>query len=148
MNTSDASSPVSPAPKQRSPGGSGIISKRGNRRVSPGDKPSASLWAGSASLPEINLGFFDIPPLSSIRDSLYDVIPLGPLELDLIATAEFVRLQGVKQLGFCYRVWPGATHTRFEHSLGVYFLMRRALINLQALLSAPNSSLYTTPADL
>ena len=80
--------------------------------------------------------FFDMPPKSSIRDSLYDLIPLGPLELDLIATPEFVRLQGVKQLGFCYRVWPGATHTRFEHSLGVYFLMRRALLNLARSASA------------
>ncbi len=148
MNTSDASSPVSPAPKQQSPGGSDAISKRGDRRVSPEDKPSASLWEGNVSRSESNLGFFAIPPLSSIRDSLYDVIPLGPLELDLIATAEFVRLQGVKQLGFCYRVWPGATHTRFEHSLGVYFLMRRALINLQAQLLSPDSNLRTTPADL
>ncbi len=65
--------------------------------------------------------------VSAIRDSLYDFIPLGHLELDLIGTPEFVRLQGVKQLGFFYRVWPGATHTRFEHSLGVYFLALRGL---------------------
>ena len=69
---------------------------------------------------------------SAIRDSLYDLIPLGPLELDLIATQAFGRLQGVKQLGFCYRVWPGATHTRFEHSLGVYYLMLRALRAVRA----------------
>lgn len=70
--------------------------------------------------------------ISSIRDSLYELIPLGALALDLIATPEFVRLQGVKQLGFCYRVWPGATHTRFEHSLGVYYLILRALRVLQS----------------
>jgi HD superfamily phosphohydrolase len=69
----------------------------------------------------------DSAPQSAIRDSLYELIPLGDLELDLIATPEFGRLQGVKQLGFVYRVWPGATHTRFEHSLGVYYLMLRAL---------------------
>jgi HD superfamily phosphohydrolase len=74
----------------------------------------------------------DARPVSAIRDSLYDFIPLGQLELDLIGTPEFVRLQGVKQLGFCYRVWPGATHTRFEHSLGVYFLALRALRALLA----------------
>ncbi|MGO8949950.1 MAG: HD domain-containing protein [Ktedonobacterales bacterium] len=90
---------------------------------------------------ELALGFFDILPQSTIRDSLYDLIPLSPLELDLIATPEFVRLQGVKQLGFCYRVWPGATHTRFEHSLGVYYLMRRALLNLQAWMLAHTSAI-------
>jgi HD superfamily phosphohydrolase len=86
--------------------------------------------------------FFDMPPKTSIRDSLYDLIPLSPLELDLVATPEFVRLQGVKQLGFCYRVWPGATHTRFEHSLGVYFLMRRALLSLATSASATAYQLH------
>ncbi|MGZ3599032.1 MAG: HD domain-containing protein [Ktedonobacterales bacterium] len=89
----------------------------------------ATLWdvvpAGEPMLP-------DSTPLSAIRDSLYDLIPLGALELDLIATPEFVRLQGVKQLGFVYRVWPGATHTRFEHSLGVYYLMLLALRSLRS----------------
>jgi hypothetical protein len=43
----------------------------------------------------------------------------------------------VKQLGFVYRVWPGATHTRFEHSLGVYYLMLRGL---RALLATRHSA--------
>ena len=90
--------------------------------------PTPSLWDGPTSdglsLPPV---LPDARPVSAIRDSLYDFIPLGQLELDLIGTSEFVRLQGVKQLGFCYRVWPGATHTRFEHSLGVYFLALRGL---------------------
>ena len=56
---------------------------------------AASLWAadGAWDLP-------DVAPRTSIRDSLYDLIPLGQLELALIDTPEFVRLQGVKQLGF------------------------------------------------
>lgn len=94
-----------------------------------GASARASLWeAASAAEPALP----DSAPASAIRDSLYDLIPLGALELDLIATPEFVRLQGVKQLGFCYRVWPGATHTRFEHSLGVYYLMLRGLRALRA----------------
>lgn len=86
-----------------------------------------SLWdgAGEPALP-------DSAPETTIRDSLYDVIPLDRLALDLLATPEFVRLQGIKQLGFVYRVWPGATHTRFEHSLGVYYLLLRALRTLLA----------------
>jgi uncharacterized protein len=74
----------------------------------------------------------DEQPVCTVRDSLYDLIPLGPRELKLINTSAFVRLQQVKQLGFVYRIWPGATHTRYEHSLGCYHLMVRAL---RALLS-------------
>lgn len=69
-------------------------------------------------------------PVSTVRDSLYDLIPLGQRELNIIGSAPFLRLQQVKQLGFVYRVWPGATHTRYEHSLGAYYLMMRALRSL------------------
>src|SRR5690242_15690752 len=72
----------------------------------------------------------DEQPVSTVRDSLYDLIPLGRRELKIISTAPFLRLQQVKQLGFVYRVWPGATHTRYEHSLGAYYLMMRALRSL------------------
>jgi len=64
----------------------------------------------------------DEQPISTVRDSLYDLIPLGPREEKLISTAPFLRLQKIKQLGFVYRIWPGATHTRYEHSLGCYYL--------------------------
>lgn len=95
------------------------------------DSAAPSLWARPAAAPaEPELP--DTAPSGAIRDSLYDLIPLGPLEHDLLATAAFGRLQGVKQLGFVYRVWPGATHTRFEHSLGVYYLMLRGLRALLA----------------
>ena len=93
------------------------------------DAGHATLWdAAPVNAPALP----DDAPRTIIRDSLYDTIPLGALELDLIGTPEFVRLQGIKQLGFCYRVWPGATHTRFEHSLGVYYLMLRGLRALWA----------------
>ena len=92
-------------------------------------QPAASLWdTPVASEPVLP----DNEPRSAIRDSLYELIPLGALEVDLIGTAEFIRLQGVKQLGFVQRVWPGATHSRFEHSLGVYYLMLRALRAVRA----------------
>jgi uncharacterized protein len=69
----------------------------------------------------------DEQPVSTVRDSLYDLIPFGSREEKLIGTAPFLRLQKVKQLGFVYRIWPGATHTRYEHSLGCYHLAVRAL---------------------
>ena len=91
---------------------------------------SGTLWTG-----ETHDGAWTLPdsaPASAIRDSVHDLIPLSPLELDLLATPAFTRLQGIKQLGFVYRVWPGATHTRFEHSLGVYYLMLRGIRALLA----------------
>lgn len=72
----------------------------------------------------------DEQPVNTVRDSLYDLIPLGERELKLINTPEFLRLQQVKQLGFVYRTWPGATHSRYEHSLGCYHLAVRALRSL------------------
>lgn len=69
----------------------------------------------------------DEQPVGTVRDSLYDLIPFGPREEKLIGTAPFLRLQKVKQLGFVFRVWPGATNTRYEHSLGCYHLAVKAL---------------------
>jgi HD superfamily phosphohydrolase len=80
-------------------------------------------WTDADNLPLLP----DQQPVSTVRDSLYDLIPLGPREEKLIGTREFLRLQQVRQLGFVYRIWPGATHTRYEHSLGCYHLTVRAL---------------------
>ncbi len=83
-------------------------------------------WTDAAGLPLLP----DEQPVSTVRDSLYDLIPLGLREEKLISTAPFLRLQKIKQLGFVYRIWPGATHTRYEHSLGCYNLAVRALRSL------------------
>ena len=48
-----------------------------------------------------------------------------------VDTAAFQRLRYVRQLGHAFLVYPGATHTRFEHALGAYHLARRALATLQ-----------------
>lgn len=68
-----------------------------------------------------------------IRDGLYDRIPMSPPALALISTPAFLRLDRIQQLGFVSRVWPGAKHTRFEHSLGVMHLTRLAVDHLRHL---------------
>ncbi|MEX2572035.1 MAG: HD domain-containing protein [Gemmatimonadota bacterium] len=62
-----------------------------------------------------------------VRDPLWNTIRLDPLALRIIDTPAFQRLRHIKQLGHAYLVYPGATHTRFDHALGVYHLARRTL---------------------
>lgn len=60
-----------------------------------------------------------------IRDPIHRTIALSGLEFALLDTGEVQRLRRIKQLGFTYLVYPSATHTRFEHSLGVMHLAGR-----------------------
>src|SRR5258705_2404220 len=62
-----------------------------------------------------------------IRDPLWNNIRVNPLALRLIDTPAFQRLRYVRQLGLAFLVYPGATHSRFEHALGTYHLARRTL---------------------
>jgi uncharacterized protein len=62
-----------------------------------------------------------------VRDAVHGDIELEPLEVDLIDTPEFQRLRGIKQLGTACLVYPSATHTRFEHSLGTSWMARRMI---------------------
>jgi HD superfamily phosphohydrolase len=54
-----------------------------------------------------------------IRCPIYGFISLDPWEREIIAQPAFQRLRRVRQLGWTDAVYPGAMHTRFEHSLGV-----------------------------
>jgi len=60
-----------------------------------------------------------------IRDAVHGDIELSALEIELIDTPEFQRLRGIRQLGTAYLVFPSATHTRFEHSLGTSWMAHR-----------------------
>ncbi len=70
-------------------------------------------------------------PTRMVRDALYDRIELTAPDSALMDTPAFLRLDGIQQLGFVSRIWPGAKHTRYEHSLGVLHLTRLAVEHLQ-----------------
>jgi HD superfamily phosphohydrolase len=57
-----------------------------------------------------------------IYDSVHGFIHFNELESTLIDTEVFQRLRYIHQLGISYMVYPGGTHTRFEHSLGTMHL--------------------------
>jgi HD superfamily phosphohydrolase len=65
-----------------------------------------------------------------IRDVLWGHIYLTPELAALFDSAPFIRLHRILQLGPVYRVYPGASHSRAGHSIGVYHLGRRLLQNL------------------
>ena len=64
-----------------------------------------------------------------IRDVLWGHIYLTPALEALTTSAAFMRLHRIFQLGPTHCVYPGTTHTRAAHSLGVYHLARRLLRN-------------------
>lgn len=53
-----------------------------------------------------------------IRDSVYGDISLNNFEVKIMDMPQFQRLRRIKQLGLISLIYPGATHTRFEHSIG------------------------------
>lgn len=60
-----------------------------------------------------------------IFDSVHGFIHFNTLEQELIDHPIFQRLHYIHQLGISYMVYPGGTHTRFEHSLGTMHLATR-----------------------
>jgi len=71
-----------------------------------------------------------------VRDPLWNNIRLEPEALAIIDTPAFQRLRYVRQLGHAFLVYPGATHTRFEHALGAYHLACRVTKELEVQLAA------------
>src|SRR5512137_158219 len=60
--------------------------------------------------------------MTEIRDPVHGYVRLEGLALEIADTPQMQRLRWIKQLGLASLVYPGANHTRFEHSLGAYHL--------------------------
>ena len=68
-----------------------------------------------------------MPAFEVIRDPLWDNVTLDSAALAVLDTRAVQRLRYIRQLGHAFLVYPGATHSRFEHALGAYHLAGRAL---------------------
>lgn len=66
-----------------------------------------------------------------IRDPIHQNILLTDLDIKIIDTRPFQRLRRIKQTGMVYLVYPGAQHTRFEHSIGTRYVAEQILLTLK-----------------
>lgn len=66
-----------------------------------------------------------------IRDSIHGNIRLDTIFLDLLDAPELQRLSSIKQLGLAHLVFPGAHHTRLEHSLGAFHMASQIAESLE-----------------
>ena len=88
-----------------------------------------------------------------IRDPLHDLIEFDTSRFEqmlwhVIQSPPFQRLRRVRQLGFSEYVYPGATHTRFAHSLGVLFNARRLMRNVKRHIGSDNFDQFRSEAAL
>ena len=60
--------------------------------------------------------------MTRIRDPLHGTVHLTDLEEKMLDAQPMQRLRGIRQLAMAYLVYPGANHTRFEHSIGTLAL--------------------------
>ena len=65
--------------------------------------------------------------MRKIRDDVWGDVPLDKAVRKLLETPAMSRLKGMNALGFTFYAFPTAKHTRFDHSVGVYYLIRLTL---------------------
>jgi HD superfamily phosphohydrolase len=65
-----------------------------------------------------------------IYDNIHQYIEISEIATIIIDSEPFHRLRNINQLGTCSYVFPCANHTRFEHSIGVYYLTGKMVENI------------------
>ena len=85
-----------------------------------------------------------------IRDPIHAFVTVNDHERKILNSKPFQKLRHIHQLALTYLVYPGATHKRFEHSLGVMELAGRVsdIVTTPGNVSERVSSLLAPPADL
>lgn len=82
-----------------------------------------------------------------IRDNVYGDIEIPTKFVRLINTKEFQRLRRIKQLATADQVFPGATHSRFSHSIGTYHVMTKIVSHFERILMSIGQEQYINPEE-
>lgn len=77
-----------------------------------------------------------------VPDVIHGPVTLTRVESRILESAYYQRLRWVKQLGFSFYIFPGATHTRFAHAMGVSHVMDKILRSIGK--GVPEDKLYNT----
>ena len=80
--------------------------------------------------------------VKEFNDPIWGTIALSAVEVAIVDSPLFQRLRSVRQLGVAHWVYPGAVHTRFEHTLGVIFQIQQLVNAINAFPKRPQN---TTP---
>jgi len=75
-----------------------------------------------------------------VFDNIHGQISLTRVESRILDTAYYQRLRWIRQLGFSFYIFPGATHTRHAHAMGVSHVMHRILHAIG--LAVPDEKLF------
>jgi HD superfamily phosphohydrolase len=79
------------------------------------------------------------------NDPIHGYMEFDPLLVEIIDTPYFQRMKDIKQLGGSYWIFPGASHNRFEHSLGTAHL---AGMMIERLRDVGDGKKYVTDEDV
>lgn len=81
---------------------------------------------------QLHLSTMKTNKLKIFNDPIYGFIQISDESIyDIIEHKYFQRLRRINQLGLTYLVYPGAIHTRFQHSMGAMHLMKTTLLSLK-----------------
>ena len=83
----------------------------------------------------------------TVRIAVSGDVHLTELETAIINTGEFQRLRRIKELGTTYLVYPSATHTRFEHSLGTLAVSQQMIKSIRDNTNSEPSERTIAPED-
>lgn len=102
---------------------SGVLRNERTRKQEPEDRNGFSLSSENEPVPRPTHG-------KLFTDPIHGAYRLSPESKLIFDTRQFQRLRRLKQLGMAYYVFPGATHNRFEHSLGTAHLAHKFAFKL------------------
>lgn len=109
-----------------------------------GELSLGQLQSVAEELAEEYLGHYTLTLKSNgrkeINDALWGTVVLSPIEVAILDSPLLQRLRSIRQLGVAHWVYPGAVHTRFEHTIGVLYQIQHLINALNGAASSTRST--------